>query len=95
MGFEAALIIGLFKLLMTFISAYLVENPAFGRRPLLLYGNAGVTLSLLLLSYFYIGGGGGDPAASFDSVQQYSIIASMLLFVGSYQIGFGPITWFD
>jgi hypothetical protein len=55
----------------------------------------GVSISLLLLSYFYLGGdpsvGGG--ATSFGSLQQYSIIASMLLFVGSYQIGFGPISW--
>ena len=32
---------------MTFVSAFLVENPNFGRRTLLLYGNAGqVTLPL-------------------------------------------------
>jgi hypothetical protein len=38
---------GVFKLAMTFVSAFLVENPNFGRRTLLLYGNAGqVTLPL-------------------------------------------------
>ena len=41
LGFEAALVIGLFKLAMTFASALLVENPNFGRRTLLLYGNTG------------------------------------------------------
>jgi hypothetical protein len=41
MGFEAALVIGVFKLGMTFASAFLVENPNFGRRSLLLYGNTG------------------------------------------------------
>lgn len=56
---------------------------------------SGVTVSLLLLSYFYLGGdpNAGASAAGFGSLQQYSIIASMLLFVGSYQIGFGPISW--
>eukprot|EP01036_Dinobryon_divergens_P028026 gene28026-36908_t len=100
LGFEAALFIGVFKLAMTFVSAYLVENPNFGRRTLLLYGNTGVTVSLLLLSFFYLG---GDPSAGsgldaeaglgLASFQQAAIIASMLLFVGSYQIGFGPISW--
>jgi hypothetical protein len=41
LGFEAALGIGVFKLAMTFASALLVENPSFGRRSLLLYGNTG------------------------------------------------------
>jgi sugar porter (SP) family MFS transporter len=95
LGYEAALLIGVFKLIMTFVSAYLVENPQFGRRTLLLIGNSGVTLSLLSLAYFYLGGNAvTDGVGSVGpSVQQYSIIASMLIFVGSYQIGFGPISW--
>lgn len=95
LGYEAALFIGVFKLIMTFVSAYLVENPQFGRRTLLLIGNSGVTLSLLSLAYFYLGGNAvTDGVGSVGpSVQQYSIIASMLIFVGSYQIGFGPISW--
>ena len=32
---------GVFKLLMTLVSAALVEDKRFGRRQLLLYGNAG------------------------------------------------------
>jgi hypothetical protein len=55
MGFEAAVGIGVFKLIMTFVSAYLVEDPNFGRRTLLLYGNTAVTISLCLLSYLYYG----------------------------------------
>lgn len=94
LGFEAAVAVGLFKLVMTSISAYLVENPSFGRRSLLLYGNIGITISLLLLSYLY--GHPVDPASleSGNALQsQLGIIVSMFLFVGSYQIGFGPITW--
>lgn len=95
LGYEAALFIGVFKLIMTFVSAYLVENPQFGRRTLLLIGNSGVTLSLLSLAYFYLGGNAVTEGVGSvgPSVQQYSIIASMLIFVGSYQIGFGPISW--
>lgn len=88
LGFEAAVAVGVFKLVMTSISAYLVESPNFGRRSLLLYGNVGITLSLCLLSYLY----GQAPSAG-DLQSQLGIIASMFVFVGAYQVGFGPITW--
>ena len=48
--YEAAVGVGVFKLFMTILSASLVENPKFGRRSLLLYGNAGMTASLAGLS---------------------------------------------
>jgi sugar porter (SP) family MFS transporter len=90
LGFQAAVFVGIFKLIMTSISAYLVESPKFGRKSLLLYGNVGVTISLMLLSFLY----SQQSAASGEDLQsQLGIIASMFLFVGSYQVGFGPITW--
>lgn len=88
LGFEAAVTVGLFKLAMTSLSAYLVENPSFGRRSLLIYGNIGITLSLFLLSFLY-----NQAPSSGDLQSQLGIIAAMFVFVGSYQIGFGPITW--
>lgn len=87
LGYEAALGVGVFKLVMTIISAGLVENPKFGRRPLLLYGNIGVTVSLAALSLLY-----SIPFLPPD-LNQIAIIISILFFVGSYQIGFGPISW--
>lgn len=86
LGYEAAVGVGVFKFLMTLVSAALVENPNFGRRTLLLYGNAGVTASLVGLSALYSFAGPDGP-------NQPAIIACILAFVGSYQIGFGPITW--
>ena len=88
LGFEAAVGVGVFKLLMTLVSAKLVENPNWGRKQLLLYGNAGITASLLGLSAIYTLG-----ASSPDGPNQAAIITCILLFVGGYQIGFGPITW--
>jgi hypothetical protein len=88
LGFEAAVGVGVFKLLMTLVSAKLVENPSWGRKQLLLYGNAGITASLLGLSAIYTLG-----ASSPDGPNQAAIITCILLFVGGYQIGFGPITW--
>ena len=86
LGFEAALGVGVFKLAMTVASAALVEDPRFGRRSLLLYGNAGITASLLGLTTLYATAGEAGP-------NQAAIIACILVFVGCYQIGFGPITW--
>ena len=86
LGYEAALGVGVFKLAMTVVSAALVEDPRFGRRSLLLYGNAGITASLVGLSALY--GLAGDAGPN-----QAAIIACILVFVGCYQIGFGPITW--
>lgn len=86
LGYEAALGVGIFKLVMTIVSAALVEDPRFGRRSLLLYGNAGITASLAALSALYALGGDAGP-------NQAAIIACILVFVGCYQIGFGPITW--
>lgn len=86
LGYEAAVGVGVFKLAMTIISSFLVENPKFGRRSLLLYGNIGVTASLTALTALY---GFAGP----DGPNTNAIIACILSFVGSYQIGFGPITW--
>lgn len=86
MGYEAALGVGVFKFVMTIVSAALVEDPRFGRRSLLLYGNAGITASLVGLTALY--GTAGDAGPN-----NAAIISCILVFVGCYQIGFGPITW--
>ncbi len=85
LGYEAALIVGVFKLAMTLVSAQLVEDPRFGRRALLLYGAAGILMSLVFLTALY----GLAPAGA--AFTQVAIVASLLLFVGSYQIGFGML----
>lgn len=87
-GFSAAsdatrlsVVIGLFKLLMTWIAILKVDD--LGRRPLLIGGVGGIVVSLLLLSAYYKFLGGYPLIA----------VASLLLYVGCYQISFGPISW--
>ncbi|KAF3443476.1 hypothetical protein FNV43_RR13158 [Rhamnella rubrinervis] len=87
-GFSAAsdatrvsVVIGLFKLLMTWIAVLKVDD--LGRRPLLIGGVGGIALSLFLLSAYYKFLGGFPLVA----------VASLLLYVGCYQISFGPISW--
>ncbi|GLU11552.1 hypothetical protein SLE2022_282900 [Rubroshorea leprosula] len=87
-GFSAAadatrvsIIIGLFKLLMTWIAVAKVDD--LGRRPLLIGGVSGIALSLFLLAAYYKFLGGFPLVA----------VAALLLYVGCYQISFGPISW--
>ncbi|XP_022141799.1 D-xylose-proton symporter-like 3, chloroplastic isoform X2 [Momordica charantia] len=87
-GFAAAsdatrvsVVIGVFKLLMTWIAVLKVDD--LGRRPLLIGGVSGIAVSLLLLSAYYKFLGGFPIVA----------VAALLLYVGCYQISFGPISW--
>lgn len=87
-GFSAAsdatrvsVVIGVFKLLMTWIAVLKVDD--LGRRPLLIGGVSGIAISLVLLSAYYKFLGGFPLVA----------VAALLLYVGCYQISFGPISW--
>lgn len=80
--------------MMTLVSASLVESPQWGRRPLLLAGTSAMAVSLVGLAALYatagptlaVGGAGALGA-------QAGVIGLLFLYVGGYQIGFGPITW--
>ncbi|TXG48704.1 hypothetical protein EZV62_024579 [Acer yangbiense] len=81
-----ALIIGaglvLFQqLIMTGIAVLVVDR--LGRRPLLLGGVSGIVISLFLLGSYYIFLDNAPAAA----------VAALLLYVGCYQLSFGPIGW--
>ncbi|CAN6442790.1 unnamed protein product [Victoria cruziana] len=87
-GFSAAsdaarvsVVIGVFKLLMTGIAVAKVDN--LGRRPLLIGGISGIAVALFLLAAYY------------NALHGIPIVAvvSLLLYVGCYQISFGPISW--
>eukprot|EP00250_Pteridium_aquilinum_P003033 c13363_g1_i1 orf=87-1769(+) len=87
-GFSAAsdatrvsIVIGVFKLIMTAIAVFKVDD--LGRRPLLIGGVSGLVLSLFLLGGYYSVGQGYPMLA----------VISLLLYVGCYQISFGPISW--
>ncbi|TYI90684.1 hypothetical protein E1A91_D03G138600v1 [Gossypium mustelinum] len=87
-GFSAAadatrlsVVVGLFKLLMTWIAVAKVDE--LGRRPLLIGGVGGIALSLFLLCAYY----------KFLGEFPYVAVAALLLYVGCYQISFGPISW--
>mmetsp|Transcript_35118 Transcript_35118/g.87579 ORF Transcript_35118/g.87579 Transcript_35118/m.87579 type:complete len:550 (+) Transcript_35118:83-1732(+) len=94
LGYFAAVGVGCFKLLMTIVSANLVESPDWGRRPLLLTGTTAMAVSLFGLSALYATAGPALAAGGAGAIgAQAGVIALLFMFVGGYQIGFGPITW--
>ncbi|WMV19123.1 hypothetical protein MTR67_012508 [Solanum verrucosum] len=87
-GFSAAadaarvsVVIGIFKSLMTAVAVLKADD--LGRRPLLIGGVSGIALSLFLLSAYY----------KFLGSYPFVAVSALLLYVGCYQISFGPISW--
>ncbi|GKV06972.1 hypothetical protein SLEP1_g18787 [Rubroshorea leprosula] len=87
-GFSAAsdatrvsILLGLLKLIMTGVAVIVVDR--IGRRPLLLGGVSGMVVSLFLLGSYYV---------FLDDVPAVAVVA-LLLYVGCYQLSFGPIGW--
>ncbi|KAF9661403.1 hypothetical protein SADUNF_Sadunf19G0065100 [Salix dunnii] len=78
---RVSILLGLFKLIMTGIAVLVVDR--LGRRPLLLGGVSGMVISLFLLGSYYI----------FLDDAPVMAVAALLLYVGCYQLSFGPIGW--
>ncbi|KAK1299327.1 hypothetical protein QJS10_CPB14g00660 [Acorus calamus] len=78
---RVAVVIGVFKLLMTGIAVLKVDD--LGRRPLLIGGVIGIVVSLFLLAAYY----------EFLGSLPFVAVGALLLYVGSYQVSFGPMSW--
>nr|CAB3497640.1 unnamed protein product [Digitaria exilis] len=75
---RVSVLIGLFKLLMTGVAVFKVDD--VGRRPLLIGGVGGIALSLFLLAAYY------KILNNFPFVA----VGALLLYVGAYQEFLGP-----
>uniref|UniRef100_A0A0E0KKV8 Major facilitator superfamily (MFS) profile domain-containing protein n=1 Tax=Oryza punctata TaxID=4537 RepID=A0A0E0KKV8_ORYPU len=78
---KVSILIGLFKLLMTGVAVFKVDD--LGRRPLLIGGIGGIAVSLFLLAAYY----------KILNTFPFVAVGALLLYVGSYQVSFGPISW--
>ncbi len=79
---SATLGIGVINLVTTALSVWLLDR--IGRRPLLLIGTAGMTLSLAMLSYAFF--------VASSSISAISMI-SLMFYAASFAMGLGPVTW--
>ncbi|PIN23501.1 putative transporter (major facilitator superfamily) [Handroanthus impetiginosus] len=78
---RASILLGFLKLIMTGAAVLVVDR--LGRRPLLLGGVSGIVISLFLLGSYY---------TYLHNIPAVAVIA-LLLYVGCYQLSFGPIGW--
>jgi len=84
--------VGLFNVLMTVVAVFLMDR--VGRRPLLLLGLAGMTLSLLSLGLaFHFHAPDASGALPEGSMLPEICLISLLAYVGSFAISLGPIFW--
>ena len=81
-----SVVLGVFKLGMTGVAVATVDS--WGRRPLLLLGVSGIVGSLLVLGTVQSGSLELAP-----QVSAWSNVIALLLYVGAYQVSFGPISW--
>jgi SP family galactose:H+ symporter-like MFS transporter len=80
----ATICVGVVNVVMTIVAILLLDR--IGRRPLLLIGLAGMIFSLGLLSFtFYLPSLGG-------LIGKLSVVG-LMLYVGSFAIGLGPVFW--
>ena len=90
---------GAFKLVATLTTTFMVDR--FGRRPLLLTGISMMLAALALITWAFYGysssdddaDDGADDDGGSLTPKQGIIIFSMFLYIGGYQVGFGPIAW--
>jgi MFS transporter, SP family, galactose:H+ symporter len=75
--------VGLANVVMTIIALMLLDRA--GRRPLLLVGQAGMVVSLVVLSVGFTLASGGATAAV--------TMTSLVAYVGFFAIGLGPVFW--
>lgn len=80
----AAVGVGVINVGMTLVALRLLDRA--GRRPLLMVGVSGMTVSLFALGAAFIGGGSSTLAS-------VVAIASLMAYVASFAISLGPIFW--
>lgn len=78
----SSILVAAFKLLVTLCAAATVEK--FGRKNLLYTGCSLMLVALIALSLSF----GNTPQGA-----EGTVLLAMFLYIGGYQVGFGPISW--
>ncbi len=80
-AFGSQVTIGIINVLFTLFAIWKIDS--FGRRPLLLWGVAGVSVSLIIIGFFFY----------FNFLNSYILLALFLFFIASFAFSFGPVCW--
>lgn len=79
-AFQQTVIVGIINVLFTFVAIQWVDK--WGRKTLLLWGGAGMGISLLLVGMAFNYGWTG-----------YGLLICILLYIASFAASYGPVTW--
>jgi sugar porter (SP) family MFS transporter len=89
-SFAQSVLVGLVNVGMTFVAIWLIDR--LGRRPLLIVGLTGMTLSLLTIGWAFHGAqaalAGGTPVS-----HEYVVLIALIAYVASFAISLGPVMW--
>ncbi len=80
-AFGSQVTIGIINVLFTLFAIWKIDS--FGRRPLLLWGVGGVSVSLIIIGFFFY----------FNFLNSYILLALFLFFIASFAFSFGPVCW--
>jgi len=88
-SFAQSVLVGLVNVGMTFVAIWLIDR--LGRKPLLVIGLVGATLSLLTISWAFHAQGslGVDSHVSHANV----VLIAIITYVASFAISLGPVMW--
>jgi len=88
-SFAQSVLVGLVNVVMTFVAIWLIDR--LGRKPLLVVGLIGATLSLLTISWAFHAQGslGADSQVSHANV----VLIAIITYVASFAISLGPVMW--
>jgi SP family arabinose:H+ symporter-like MFS transporter len=87
-AFRQAAIVGAVNLAMTLVAMRWIDR--LGRKPLLFLGTSGMAAALLAIGWAFRTGAGGAGA---PVAHPGMVLAAIVLFVASFAISLGPVTW--
>jgi SP family arabinose:H+ symporter-like MFS transporter len=82
-------LVGLVNVGMTFVAIWLIDR--VGRRPLLLFGVAGMALSLLAIGWAFHAGHAASGAAA--TAHARLLLVGIIAYVACFAISLGPVMW--
>jgi sugar porter (SP) family MFS transporter len=88
-SFAQSVLVGLVNVGMTFVAIWLIDR--LGRKPLLIMGLIGMTLSLLTISWAFHAAHASPEAGSVSHANL--VLIAIITYVASFAISLGPVMW--
>lgn len=86
-AFRQAAVVGAVNLGMTLVAMRWIDR--LGRKPLLVLGTSGMAAALLAIGWAFRAAGGAEASVAHPGM----VLAAIVVFVASFAISLGPVTW--